>query len=526
MAEALEIFGEQAGSILVDVAGGASGDYVRGAIQSFLERESDLKAAGVTRLDTIVPLLKGLRAFAADHFSFFYRGFRGEGDVFLERSQVFPVETALARIVNQMTEDAEIIMRAAHQRGIKEYRDRLAIADTLAYRALSQAEETLGIQNGRTAWNKPFSVLTYFQKSAEIRVVPYLPVALIGIPLTALLEPRDLLAIPHEVGHYIYHHRQFDHSTDAMDHAFTETTTELGKWQEEVFADVCAAALAGGIMAFDFQEVSKRYHRELFIRNDGEHPPPFMRPLIYTHVLRTWGAADTRELANALDERWGRVLAARWSKPLDLPEGTPFSAVSANIQASADALQPKAHDPALSPTLTAEEIYLLTLGKALSWIGRNGERPTLGADMKRLVEQAMARIDFGDDWTVEKAKMLEDLNDKREDADKYFVQGFRSLTTGAAPVPPLPVTDQEINQLWQEWVKREEFFNKQLPGDLPIDPAIGKPKIGVGQDEFLFFRHPTNPPPTAGQEIKPTWQPLWFAGTWTTGPADSPGRPP
>ena len=46
--------------------------------------------------------------------------------------------------------------------------------------------------------------LTYLQKSYETRVIPYAEVCLIGIPFTSVRLTEDLLAIPHEVGHYVF----------------------------------------------------------------------------------------------------------------------------------------------------------------------------------------------------------------------------------------------------------------------------------------------------------------------------------
>ena len=68
--------------------------------------------------------------------------------------------------------------------------------DKLTYAGLKMLRPYLSTE-------ETFTVLTYFRRSANVRVLPYAPVALIGVPLTGIgLSTEggvstDLLAIPH-----------------------------------------------------------------------------------------------------------------------------------------------------------------------------------------------------------------------------------------------------------------------------------------------------------------------------------------
>jgi hypothetical protein len=261
--------------------------------------------------DTLPNLLECLTAFAESQFNYFRNGFDAKGP-FLEYSPAFPPEYVLRTTLDQIAFDLGVIQRAFHQRLATQNSAKaintLAKADILAYKALKPAIKQ-GLIGNTTA-------VTYFQKQAVIRVVPYAPVALIGIPYTSVhainsdANVRDLLAIPHEVGHYVFWHgyengerlssRLFDKVP--MDYAW------LYPWLEEIFADAYGCLIAGPVIALDFQELQLDAPPDEFTEDDGEHPVPALRPQIYTDLLRAIGSSNS---AQALDELWDKHLMAR-----------------------------------------------------------------------------------------------------------------------------------------------------------------------------------------------------------------------
>src|SRR5712692_7881671 len=169
-------------------------------------------ANDVPRMNTLRTLGQSLRQFAADQFNFFYDGFGFGNPKPKYRLKTlpqdnYPPEHVFAVTLEQIGFDIEVIQRAANQRIAAEEqakngpcaaKDALAQADVLAYAALKPAQD-----NGLLPYERP-TVVTYFQKDTSIRVVPYAPVALIGVPFSCTTVPTDFLAIPHEVGHYVF----------------------------------------------------------------------------------------------------------------------------------------------------------------------------------------------------------------------------------------------------------------------------------------------------------------------------------
>src|SRR5579859_358537 len=246
------------------------------------------------RKDTILNLLASLRAFARGQFEFFYYGF--DPGAFpqltapwprLQTWDEFPPEDVLTGILLQVGHDLELIQRAATQRiaGGNIARDTLTRADTLAWYAMQPAIE-------RKVIEKPTTVLTHFDKSAEFYNIPYAPIALIAIPFTCTAQNthQDYLAIPHEVGHYVYRHptEQVKRDFEAL-RSSTDIDPEYRGWVKTVFEELCAdiygCLVAGPVMARDFEDVSLANSQTDFRDGDGQHPNAALRPLIYCKVL-------------------------------------------------------------------------------------------------------------------------------------------------------------------------------------------------------------------------------------------------
>jgi len=240
---------------------------------------------------TLYTLVQCLKAFAQEQIDFFIDGFsRGS----LAPSNEFPPEAVFSILLDQIGFDISVIERAAEQRircfQIKQdnpedpYCNALAKGDYLTYEALKPASEA-GLLREET------TVLTYFRKSALVRVIPYAPVVLVGIPHTCINVPRDFLAIPHEVGHYVYRHGRFTRKNGQIitenfpvDILSSNTNSWVKSWFEEIFADVYGTLIAGPVIGMDFQDLQMRSTIEDFYNDDDDHPVPILRPYIYNNV--------------------------------------------------------------------------------------------------------------------------------------------------------------------------------------------------------------------------------------------------
>ena len=280
----------------------------------------------IDRQETVQSLLTTLRYFGKSQVGFFVRGFSPNANIGLEPSPDYPPEYALRVTVDQIAYDLDVLQRAQQQRtkgsSSREMRETLALADVLAYRALEPAIRHGLIDNT--------TVVTYFQKLVNVRIIPYAPVALIGLPLSAMTVTRDLLAIPHEVGHYIFRYGRVQHGAhkgsrfaQALAHELAAMPQAIPQWTlnwlEEIFADVYGALVAGPIMAIGFEDLITDDPFAEFTHDDGEHPIAALRLPIYHRVLHNLGNY-TAEL-NALQGRWQAIVEQRRALVSFVPAG-------------------------------------------------------------------------------------------------------------------------------------------------------------------------------------------------------------
>lgn len=277
------------------------------------EIEDNSLPHGISRIQTIYCMLKNLQTFGKSHFHYFYQGFLNDRFQLRDKEKnKYPYAMILRSIIDQMAYDFQIITRALEQRqpfgNYTEIQDALDKADRLGQMALRPAIDDGLIGNDTT-------VLTYFQKSMTVRVIPYAKVAIIGIPFTALKVTRDYLAIPHEVAHYIYRHGRANSglaislTTERMFNG-QDIPNYLRNWVEEIFADLYGCLVAGPVMAIDFQDLQldDPWREFLDATIDEEDPVPVVRPDIYTKVLGH-SKKDTKryKLANLVEMRWNKL---------------------------------------------------------------------------------------------------------------------------------------------------------------------------------------------------------------------------
>lgn len=249
-------------------------------------------------IDSLVQLLVCLRGFAENQFNYFRDEFMGVDPDPGELSE-FPQENVMMSTIDQIGYDLWVITHAINQRFSPDPTiiATLEMADDLSWHALQPAA-AFGLANTK--------VISYLHKSPSIRVIPYANTALIGIPHTAIGVPRDFLAIPHEIGHFVYWNGRLDGGAgefiayEIEDHA-PQNTSWAYRWREEMFADLYGAFVAGPLLAFSFQDLHLQETQSSFHQDDRDHPPSVLRPNIYSRMVHRIGFPN-----------WANLLARNW----------------------------------------------------------------------------------------------------------------------------------------------------------------------------------------------------------------------
>jgi hypothetical protein len=276
---------------------------------------------------TFKALAACLQAFGDSQFQFFRDGF---GDGRLWPSAQYPAQYVLRTTLDQVGYDISVIDQAAQQRrdGTKKMQETLHKADQLGQLALN-----LAVDGGLLPQS---TVISYFNKSAYVRTIPYAPLALVAVPYTATSVPRDYLATPHEIGHHAYRH-----SPGLLADLHNRLPIQpawCSRWQEEIFADVYGCLVAGPVVGLDFQDILFNHSLANFMSDDGDHPVEAIRPYTYVKVLAKLSFPNA---AKALKKEWHHKLAARNSPESFVPYGehTPISLAEAREKLEAFALQ-------------------------------------------------------------------------------------------------------------------------------------------------------------------------------------------
>jgi len=187
------------------------------------------------------------------------------------------------------------------------------------------------------------AIVTYLSERTHIHIVPYTKqFILIGVsrdrvtPAASLFEGHDfvgknfhafeLMAIPHEIGHYIYQHGKIEGKTFlALSEKFQGNP--YYRWCEEIFADVYSCIVAGPLAAISMQALLMSIDRDRAWKDDEEHPTPVLRVFIFAEILRTLKTIDEQygflKVAQRLDNDWSKILALWGYSAMDRSEGRP-----------------------------------------------------------------------------------------------------------------------------------------------------------------------------------------------------------
>lgn len=315
-------------------------------LESFINITNALKSHYATTAKPQVRLLgqaiSHLQAFAGDMFTFFYRHFE---DGKLEPWDEHPPDNVYSIIMKQMTNDLEVIQRVAEQRlsSPSALLECLREADQMAARIVDLAVAGKLLEDGT-------QVVCYFQKSPSVRVIPYANLSLIGIPYTALDEPLDLLATPHEIGHYVFwhgHSRPGDPPTGECHYLYRVLVDDVVRaltdlidvdhasfdewcyvWLEEVFADVFGSWMSGPVIALTGQLMTRGDSHQEFVSSDDRHPVPLARPYIQLKALHARNNPDWAEYIDLLWGEWNRK-ARRYATQFNVGDEQPIQMAEA-----------------------------------------------------------------------------------------------------------------------------------------------------------------------------------------------------
>jgi len=290
----------------------------------------------------LVAVLQALDNFGQKQFTFFKdrisAGYLAPlstitDTAFVEHKLDYSVDDAIFEtILNQISYDLQAFQRAQDQRIVGEMHGQAGIlaaldkASTLAKNALQQIAEMIDYTAWPTVRNGvgDLKVITYLQKHPNVRIVPYAAAVVVGIPATAINVPADFLAIPHEIGHFLYWHGKttvpgpfWRALRDQLEG--NADVANFRHWQEEIFADVIALLIGGPVAAYTIQQLQLPIIGHFFTEDNGHHPHPAIRPYVYTALLTVLGEklqlAEFTTLAQALALRWDQLLTQRHIGP-------------------------------------------------------------------------------------------------------------------------------------------------------------------------------------------------------------------
>ncbi len=287
-------------------------------------------------------MLKHLQTFADTQFHFFYNGFAPTYnyqrvcsplpeniEYRLASSDEYPPDYVLGVTLKQIAYDLEVIQRVAEQRiwASQTENDRINKTLTIADGVAKVTLEKVYNSKQTTITGKPPTVITYLEKSPSVRCFPYpittdTGVALIAIPFTCVFHSdaptpeniQDYVPILHELGHCVFWYGQIKGAGDTLipiHKTLSQSLAEMKektpwcfRWIEEIFADVFGCIIGGPVIALSAQDLAMVASEKEFTKNDGEHPIPAIRPIIYTNVLQKLNNGVPNGLTTKLEEHW------------------------------------------------------------------------------------------------------------------------------------------------------------------------------------------------------------------------------
>lgn len=517
-------------------------DAIQKTILLLIERYSalgDNKLMGSRQV--VLDILEALNAFAAEQFNFFYMGFNG-GDkrkkIPLLHEEVsgnnsgilYPAESVLGSILEQIASDLVTIQLAAEQRLLAEkgknpkkpvQLGRLEIADTgvgLLKGAENYCQTALWTLYKKVPGqeNEVTKVLPYVTDSVKIRVTPYAPVALIGIPYTCSQDLRSFLAVPHEVGHYRYWF-PFPVSTEVLPpdkknippgrilnarelYFPFDPDKKRPAWTEEIFADVYALLVGGRSSILTAMALALEHSQESFSDLDFQkpHPTPLLRPLLMIKALTALvtgvrGLQPLVKLKKQNIDKTTKELFNEWKRLVE--SRNILTITGSNEDDSADLY---------TQFVDQSSEFQSGLKQLIDWNLRT-------LDSSRIAEKLVEDVVWALSYLFESQKQ----NSGNWGWSDAFLEKvpLKEFKASARPTLRKGVTTEHLGttarikqRSWEDWVTEKGYFDAVRPAEM-------------WAGEFQSAMDPTKRP-------SGSWLPIFGAGGWSTGgPCGDPGRP-
>ncbi|MEM7111109.1 MAG: hypothetical protein AAF614_01665 [Chloroflexota bacterium] len=261
----------------------------------------------------------------------------------LHDARILPPVHRIRDCIRQTTVDIELVQRAVQQRRWLADSDddnasakSLVVTDKLTSMALAPFQRL--IPGAAT-----ITPITYFNQRIHIRQLPYND-EFILVGLTYDLASSigfatrpdgqmsssslELMAIPHEVGHFLYRFARFDDNSSYEEFGESSSKTSFEaigqqfvdnpfyRWCEEIFADLYGCVVGGPFAVLGFQALLATGDRERVLMDDEEHPTPILRAFILSEMLQILSEKKPEryrfsEIAMSLDANWTSILE-RW----------------------------------------------------------------------------------------------------------------------------------------------------------------------------------------------------------------------
>ncbi len=283
--------------------------------------------------------------------------------------------------------DHESIQRATLQRRwnkhvndkyyISDHARRVLLMDKLAFMSVAPFQHLL------LGDPEQLRVVTYFSTKTHIHHIPYderdgrfvligvsydydrvSPIGDVSIQLENMGERErafELMAIPHEVGHYIYRYarlasQKIDATLKKLDNkekcanlseintpllgdnpqsqlTFMQLSQQLfhknayTHWCEDIFADVYGCVVGGPLSVVGLQAMLGATDTNQAWTNDEKHPTPVVRPFLLSESLRILNEFDPinypyADVISQLDQTWADALK-EWGYTVDKDNGRP-----------------------------------------------------------------------------------------------------------------------------------------------------------------------------------------------------------
>ena len=308
---------------------------------------SDVQNEGLNEIDSEYQINQLLNIYALSRtMSEFWEALQTSSKETIEKlneANILPPVERIRTCFQQFTIDFEILQRAIQQRRwVKSAKNEtfgnaqaisLAITDKLAAMSIAPIQHLLSRSD-----SDYFIPLTYFSKAIHIRQFPYTEqFVFVGLTydLTSSLnfsssEDSDsneeesspafeLMAIPHEVGHFVYHNARRERLESS------ETFVDIGNqyedhpyhhWCEEIFSDLYGCLISGPFAVFAMQAILATAGKEDALENDEHHPTAVLRPFFMSQMLKELTLQKKEkysffETAMMMDANWTAVLE-RW----------------------------------------------------------------------------------------------------------------------------------------------------------------------------------------------------------------------